>query len=283
MFRFPKLLISIFAICFTIVIGYKYISETSSVMTVSFLDVGQGDAVLITAPNGNRLLYDSGTPDDKAVFKLNKEIPKLFSGIDVFIASHPDADHIGGFEAVLRRYKPLYYVDNNRMNLSSLFANLENSLTSKQVERYTATDGEKINLGRGVIVNIVSPLNDNNSVDVNDQSVSILVSYGESKILLTGDLEEKEENRIVEKYGENLSATILKAGHHGSKTSTGKNLLNSVKPKYVVVSVGKNNKYGHPNVATLNRIKESGAEVLQTKDLGTITFNCDYNNCVLYK
>lgn len=252
-------------------------------MTVSFLDVGQGDAVLITAPNGNRLLYDAGPPDDKVSLELKNELPAIFGNVDIFIASHPDSDHIGGFISLLSSLRPLYYIDDNKINLSAQFATLENILTEKKIERYTAKDGEKIDLGSGVIINIISPLIGNTSTNNNDMSVSLLVAFGNSKILLTGDLEEKEENRIIDKYGDALSATILKAGHHGSKTSTGNNLLNTVKPKFVVISVGKNNKYGHPNASTINRIKMEGSKILETKESGTIHFECRSENCSLKK
>ena len=132
-----------------------------------------------------------------------------------------------------------------------------------------------------MLINILSPLKHNESVNNNDLSVSLMVSYGNSKILMTGDLEEKEENNLVDRYGNNLEATILKAGHHGSKSSTGKKLLDTVMPKTVVISVGKNNKYGHPNAATVARIKFSGAETYMTKDMGTIRFKCNLNDCVL--
>lgn len=258
-----------------------FLQDRSGDLQIAFLDVGQGDAVLITAPNGNRLLYDSGPPDGKVLSSLRGELPYFGGGLDVYIASHPDADHIGGFADVLPKNTPHLYLDAHTVNLSPLFAELEQQLKKYGVPRRTVKEGTSIALGGGVVIDVLAPKQDERKegLSTNDASAVLLVRYGANALLLTGDLESKEEERLVRSYGDTLHSSILKAGHHGSKTATTDMLLHVVKPEYVVISVGANNKYGHPNSAALSRMQAAGAKILQTAQLGTIHFRCTEKTC----
>ncbi len=279
--RFPKLVISISIICLTLLFVFKYISEVDNkTMTVSFLDVGQGDAVLISAPNGNKLLYDGGPLGGNISNAIKSDLPLLLRHIDVYVASHPDADHIGGFMEMLQHTKPKFYVDNHTVNPSQVFISIEKILNDNEIKRYSAKDGGVINLGKGVFAQVISLSNEPLSGDRNDSSIALIVSYGNSRVLLTGDMEEKVENELVKRYGKELNVSILKAGHHGAKTSTGLQLLKATSPDYVVISASKNNKYGHPHKATLSRISGVGAKILETSKSGTIKFECNTNNCI---
>lgn len=250
-------------------------------MKVAFLDVGQGDSVLITAPNGNRLLYDSGPPDKKVLSSLESELGTFDRKINIFVASHPDSDHIGGFPDLLQKFTPDYYLDGHTINLSTLFTTLENDILTKNIKRFTAQRNTKIDIGSGVVGYIISPVQDarKDSLTSNDSSVVLLIKYGKTSILLTGDLEEKEEQFLAKTYGSNLKATILKVGHHGSKSSTSNSFLNSVNPEYSIISAGKKNKYGHPHLSTINRLMLASTTIFETSKLGTVRFSCDLMRC----
>lgn len=252
---------------------------------ISFLDVGQGDAVLITSPNGNRLLYDSGTPDNKVEYSIEKELRLFDRKINVFVASHPDADHIGGFNSMLTKFNPSYYLDGHTIAMTSLFSSLETNINEKKINRNTLGSGSSINLGGGVVAYVLAPVQDESReyLDSNNSSVVLMIKYGESRVLLTGDLEEKEELKLIKKYGKLLKSNILKVGHHGSKSSTGNKFIEMVKPEFSIISVGKNNKYGHPNIATINRLMYASTTILDTSKLGTIRFICDKTNCSYIK
>ncbi len=276
--KFPKYIIVLILFIFTCYLIFQVLSNKDNKLKIIFLDVGQGDSVLVIAPNGNKVLYDAGPPNGMVSVGLNQFIKYFDSNVDIFITSHPDSDHIGGFNSVLN-YNPNYYIDNHKINFTSDFSDLEKSLMKKNIKRLTAVSGEAIELGSGVNIKILSPDGSVSNLSNNNSSVSILISYGKNQILLTGDMEIDEENNLIRKYGFNLDSVILKAGHHGAKTSTGANLLKATSPKYVIVSADKNNKYGHPNQATIDRIKNEGAEILETSKLGSIVFDCDLLDC----
>jgi beta-lactamase superfamily II metal-dependent hydrolase len=270
---------ALFAMSLSVYIYVKPLQN--NYLEVAFLDVGQGDAVLVTAPNGNRLLYDSGTPDNKVSYSIEKELSFFDRKIDIFVASHPDSDHIGGFSDLLSKFSPTYYLDGHTVSISSLFTDLEIKLTGDNIKRYTLARDSVINLGASAVVYALSPAQDGSKeyLDTNNSSIVLLVNYGNSKILLMGDLEEKEERRLVLNYGKNLKANILKVGHHGSKSSTGDILIKMVKPDYSIISAGKNNKYGHPSAQVISRLAYSSTTIFETSKMGTIRFRCSKQNC----
>lgn len=283
--KYPRRVIACAAVLLLLIVIIVWAHATPSALSIAFLDVGQGDAVLITAPNGNRLLYDAG-PGTRAVLPaLSKELSYFDRRIPFMIASHPDSDHIGGFVDVLQRYTPLVFLDGHTLSGSAEFAALDDLLTSAHIERRTLQSGSQLSLGAGVLIEVLGPTQDARKEELssNDSSVVLLVQYGSSKILLTGDLESKEEARLVATYGSRLHATILKAGHHGSKSSSSETFLAAVAPKYVVISAGKNNKFGHPHEAALARIRATHAEIVSTLGGGSIHFSCSLAACMLLK
>lgn len=280
--KFPKYTILIFAIFLMSLVIFTFINTNKKeYFEISFLDVGQGDSVLITSPNGNRLLYDSGTPDNKVEYSVEKELRLFDRDIDIFVASHPDADHIGGFQSLVNKFNPSYYLDGHTIAMTSLFSSLESTIDEKHINRNTLGMGSNINLGGGVVAYVLAPTQDESKeyLDSNSSSVVLLIKYGESKVLLTGDLEEKGESKLINTYGGLLKSNILKVGHHGSKSSTGNKFIEMVKPEFSIISVGKNNRYGHPNIATINRLMYSSTTIFDTSKSGTIRFRCNKITC----
>jgi competence protein ComEC len=265
----------VFLVLNVAVFTYLFRPHTTKLI-VSFLDVGQGDAILIEGPTGIEILIDGGK-DRSVLRELPRVMGPLDRSIDVVIATHPDADHIGGLPAVLDRYSVTYFFDQEKVGDTSIYEHLESSVDEERgVQEGLLRSGIRIHLGNGAYADILHP-EENAAVlrETNDASVSMRLVYGETEFMLTGDAPAWVEERIVKRYGDTLKSDVLKAGHHGSKTSTSPAFLAAVDPAIVVVSAGKNNSYGHPHEGVVARILESGATLLSTINEGTITFVSD--------
>ena len=245
-------------------------------LTVSFLAVGQGDAILIEGPTGIEVLVDGGK-DREVLRELPRLMGPLDRSIDVVIATHPDADHIGGLPAVLKRYVVQHFFESGRAGESSMAESLEVSVDREPgVVEGVLRNGMRIHLGDGAYADILHPEDNVAQLrETNDASIALRLVYGETEFMLTGDASTWVEDRIVSRYGDTLRSDVLKAGHHGSKTSTSALFLAAVNPVFVVISAGKDNSYGHPHEEVVERILASGAAILSTFDEGTITFVSD--------
>jgi competence protein ComEC len=271
-----RLFALIFVFLANLFIWTAIFSNSSSELSVFFLDVGQGDAILIKAPGGNKMLIDAGP--DRAVLKgLSSSIPFYDRNIEMILATHPDADHIGGFPAVLERYEVKSVIEPGTSSDTRIFESFEKALEYERAERIIARRGMEVDLGGGAVLTILFPDRDVSGVDSNDASVVGKLQFGETSFLLTGDAPIKIEEYLVSIDGENLKSDVLKAGHHGSKTSTSEIFVNAVSPEYVIISAGKDNKYGHPHQEALETLKSSQAKILSTYELDTILIKSDGN------
>jgi competence protein ComEC len=240
---------------------------------VAFLDVGQGDAILIQTPGGRQALVDGGRYPSRLLEQLGRQMPFWDRSLDVVIATHPDADHADALISAIERYDVAQLVTNGANgDEDAAFAALLNAAQSDGTI-HVAQSGETLDLGDGVrleILQVGAPGMD----EGNDASVVARLVYGELAVLLTGDAAEAAETALLAS-GRPLAATVLKAGHHGAATSTGADFLRAVAPRVVVISVGADNSYGHPAPATLARIAAAGATVLRTDEVGTIELTSD--------
>ena len=245
-------------------------------LTVSFMDVGQGDAILVEGPTGIEMLIDGGKGRE-----VLRELPRLMGpldrSIDVVVATHPDADHIGGLPAVFTRYAVRRFFEPGRKGESSMAESLEVSVDREPgVSEGMLRNGMRIHLGDGAYADILHPEDNVAQLrETNDASIVMRLVYGETEFMLTGDAPSWAEDRIVSRYGDTLRSDVLKAGHHGSKTSTSPLFLAAVDPAFVVVSAGKDNSYGHPHEDVVARVIASGAAIASTFDEGTIIFVSD--------
>ncbi len=276
-----KLGVLFFLFLTAIVIWTVLLNNEKRLLTVAFLDVGQGDAVYIEAPNGNQMLVDSGS-GPVVLRELGKVMPLYDRSIDVLVATHPDKDHIGGLPDVLRHYKVNLLLRSGAKNVTGVFKELNLLSQKESIQKILARRGMVIRFGGGVYAEILSPFRIVPFADSNDASVVIRLVYGGTEFMLTGDAPQKIERNLVSKYGKHLRSNVLKAGHHGSKTSSAISFIKSVSPNYVVISAGKNNRYGHPHKETLARLAQFDASVLNTAKEGTIIFTSD-GEAVLYK
>jgi len=251
----------------------------SKYLTVSFLNVGQGDAILITAPNRNQVLIDGG-PNQSVVRELGQAMPFYDHSIDLVMASHPDQDHIGGLPEVFERFEVSGFIEPAFKAETIIYKNLQQKVTDEKATHLIAQKGTKIILGPGVILEVLlarpwmlGPRG--GKPDTNASSIVVRLSYASTTFLFTGDLPMKYENQLAYAEPFKVKADVLKVSHHGAKTSSSYYFLKMVKPEYAVISVGENNRYGHPNPETLNWLASVGAQTLQTKDLGTVTLKSD--------
>lgn len=263
------------------VLGEKIVNKVvpSGELEVDFLDVGQGDAILIKAPGGQNILIDGG-PNSRVVERLSEVMMLWDKKIDLMVLTHPHDDHVSGLVNVLDRFEVRKILYTGVSHDSPNYLAWLGKIKEKKVPLMIVDRAQTIDLGAGLKLEILYPIESflNKTVEnLNNSSIAIRLVYGASEVLLTGDAELEEERELVES-GANLSADILKAGHHGSDTSTGDLLLKAVDPETVVVSVGKDNDFGHPSLRTLRRIGRMGAKVFRTDESGTVKITSDGNS-----
>lgn len=250
------------------------VEDRRGILKVSFLDIGQGDAIFIEAPNGNQVLIDGGS--NKAILKeLGKVMPFYDRTIDAVIATHPDKDHIGGLIEVLKNYHTDFVMEPGVSSDTGAYQELEKTIADKKLPKILARRGMSLNLGDGAQLNILFPDRNTEGWETNTASIVAKLVYGDNSFLLTGD-----SPLAIEKYlsmidGRNLKSDVLKAGHHGSRTSTSESFASLVSPQYAVISAGKNNKYGHPHKEVLDILEKIKSVILKTYEKGTISFSSD--------
>lgn len=258
-----------------LIVWTAYINlKDSGEMKVSFLDVGQGDAIFIEAPNGRQMLIDGGA--NASVLNGLGGVMSFFDrSIDIVLATHPDKDHVGGLPFVLDRYKVKIFIDSLADGDAGAYRKLEDMAKEQGIETYYGLRGDIIMLDEtnGVYIHVLYPEPDEFKIDeTNEMSIITKLVYGDTSVMLTGDAGKVPERLLSSNDKDYLRSAVLKAGHHGSKTSSLPSFIKAVSPQYVVISAGANNSYGHPHPETIKTLKDNGAEILETAEKGTITF-----------
>lgn len=257
-------------------------NSQSKLLRVSFLDVGQGDSIFIESPTGNQVLIDGG-PGQGVLRVLGSEMPFYDRALDLIIGTHPDADHIGGLSFVLDRYQVSGILTDQGQSQTEAF-DLFNTLSQKeQAKIVEGIEGTRVVLGGGVVLDIIFPDSGLEASDTNDGSVVALLRYGKNSFLLTGDISQKVENYLAQKFGSDLDVDVLKLAHHGSKTSSSDYFLRATSPEWAVISAEKDSRYGHPHIDVLKRLDVQDISYINTADKGTITFFSDGENIICNK
>ncbi|MEK7585094.1 MAG: ComEC/Rec2 family competence protein [Patescibacteria group bacterium] len=264
----------------TIFVWSRMVAAEGSVLKIAFLDVGQGDAIYIEAPNGNQVLVDAG-PGRQVLRALGTVMPFGDRSLDLIIATHPDADHIGGFPEVLKRYQVGAVMESGVRSDTSIDRAFGEAVAAEGAVRVAARRGERVVLGRGAYLDILFPDGEVSGWETNTASIVARLVYGENEFLLTGDSPIKIERYLLGLDGAKLEADVLKAGHHGSRTSSAPEYVAAVHPDYAIISAGKNNRYGHPHQEVIDVFNKFGATILRTDELGTIIFESDGLNLTL--
>lgn len=226
-------------------------------IAVYFFDVGQGDAILISA-GSNQVLIDGG-PNGAVLEKLGKAMPFYDKTIELVVATHPDADHISGLVDVFKKYKVERVLTTGIVSDTQTAKILEQLINEKSVQKTIARFGQQIKIYPGVNLDILYPFSDLSGQkfeNENNTSVVAKLTVGSESILLTGDAETPVEWQLLN-AGVNLNSNILKVAHHGSKSSTSEDFVSAVSPEISVIQVGAKNRYGHPTDQTLERLKSS--------------------------
>ncbi len=272
-----NLYLYVLGVLFLVTFGIWYavfLENPNGILKVAFLDIGQGDAIYIEAPNGNQVLIDGG--GNKAVLaKLAEVMPLYDRSIDVVIGTHPDKDHIGGLPFVLEQYEVGTLFDPGVEKESATYEALLAAMRNRNIKYVEAHRGQRIVLDDDVVLTILSPDRLLRHVDTNVASIVAKLTYGKTSFLFTADVPKNVEEYLIRLDGKSLDVDVLKVGHHGSHTSSGENFLKITSPTFAGISAGKNNRYGHPHKEVLAGLAAVGAKILGTYDLGTVVLVSD--------
>ena len=252
------------------------ITNCENKMIVHYIDVGQGDCILIQVNNKN-LLIDSGPSSSRK--DLLDYLEKLnIKKFDYIIATHPHEDHIGNMDTIIKRYSIGSFYSPKVISSSTTFENMISALVDKNLKVNVLKKGFKgIDLGENVKFQVFSPAENLFSDNLNDYSPIIKITFLNNSFLFTGDAEISTEESVLSENN-NLNCDILKVGHHGSSTSTSSNFLTSVNPSVAIISVGKNNSYGHPTSELLSLLDYFNIRKIRTDINGTIIAISDGKN-----
>ncbi len=274
--RFPLLpLVVVALVVLNVGIAWQLlVPQHAPSLKVSVLNIGQGDSILVIGPTGRTMLVDGG-PDRSVLRELATELGPLNRHIDMVVETHPDADHITGLISVLEQYSVDTFMSPGIPDKTQTFKTLNDAVAASGAKVVTARRGMRIDLGGGAYADVLHPDRDmSKETETNDGSITMHVVYGATSFMLTGDLPTTVEGWLLtlDRTDGELPTTVLKAGHHGSKYSTGSAWLAALHPASVAISVGLKNRYGHPAPSTISRIEDEGSIILKTEDLGTIDF-----------
>lgn len=243
---------------------------SDGLLHIYFLDVGQGDAIFIQTPSGNQVLVDGG-PNSEVLGELGKIMLPSDREIDVVLVSHPHADHISGLIEVLERYDVSTVVQAREKYRSPEFSAWQEAVAQEKMQEIEAIAGTRLDLGGGATLTVLYPFRSWQGVEMtqpHQADVVVLLQYGESRFLLTGDLEAKAEQELIARDVD-VDADVLKVGHHGSKTSATESFLNAVTPQAAFIEVGVGNHYGFPSPSVLKRLEQFGIPYYRTDTEGT--------------
>ena len=259
---------------------YSVASQKDGLLKIHFFDIGQGDSIFIETPSGYQILIDGG-PDNKVLSAIGSVMPFSDRDIDMVVASHPHSDHITGLMGVLDRYRVENIVEAKESYDSPQFLAWQEAVAGESAKETEPVIGKQINFDDGVVLYLLHPFQ---SVAGTEESnphndvVVMMLWYGSLRVLLTGDMEARVENKLI-LAGVDLDADVLKVAHHGSKTSTTEDFLNKVTPQVGIIQVGAENKYGHPSAEVLERLGNYDIKVYRNDlngDIKLISDGTDY-------
>ncbi|MGE7091569.1 MBL fold metallo-hydrolase [Lysinibacillus sp. NPDC048646] len=238
-------------------------------MRVHFIDVGQGDSIFIESPNGKTMLVDGGVKGagPQVVSYLKEQGVKK---LDIVVATHPDADHIGGLIPVLNALEIEQFYDSGKIHTSQTFEEMLTLIDTKNIPYTVPKTGDHIALDEKIAINVLNA--DESASDNNDASIVLKLIYGDISFLLTGDAGVALEREML---AQAVKATVLKAGHHGSNTSSSQSFIQAVHPAVTVLSYGKDNKYGHPHDEVVERLQGIGSKIYATAETGSVIVSTD--------
>jgi competence protein ComEC len=252
-------------------------------LLVAFLDVGQGDSIFIESPDGTQVLIDGGK-GSTVLSRLHEMMGFFDRDLDMVLATHPDLDHIGGLIDVLARYKVATIVMTENKGDTPAYDALQDAIKAEGAQVIIARAGQVYDLGSGAVgsttLSVLFPDYDPSDLESNMSSIVARLAYGRTSYMLTGDSPSQIEEYLVRRDGTKLKSDVLKLGHHGSDTSSSDAFLTAVDPMAAIISAGKNNTYGHPHKAVLDRLYTHDITYENTADVGSIVTVSDGTDIV---
>jgi len=273
--RFFWLSLSIIIILAGATLAY-YLFLPARGLEVDFLDVGQGEAILIKTPAGQNILIDGG-PDKTVLRRLAENLPWFDRQLDLVILTHPDDDHAAGLAAVAGRFKIKKFVYTALADESPGYLALLEEIKKQGISSVIIDRPQIINFDQAARLEILSPTKSfagQAPKNINDSSIVSRLVYGKTAVLLTGDIETGAEEELLANDAP-VAAQAIKISHHGSDNGSGEALLSAVAPKIAIISVGADNTFGHPNRRVLKRLERLGAAVYRTDQQGTVRLFSD--------
>lgn len=267
-----KIIVLLGTVGLVVVLAWWWGGQSNHLLTVTFFDVGQGDAALIRTPQDQTILIDGG-PDRTILTKLGESLPWTRRTIDLVILSHPHADHVAGLNYVLARYRVRHVLMTGAIHTTPEYLKFLELLKNKEVPVTIAQAGQVIELNGGVSVEVLWPFKSVVGERVNDLNITSIVNrvvYKATAVLFTGDTPKENEAALLNS-GSDLTAQILKVAHQGSRTSSSEEFIKAVAPEVAVIPVGQNS-YGHPHAEVVERLKKLVEVVLRTDAEGDITW-----------
>lgn len=265
----------------TILIWATIFTLPDKYLHVSFLDVGQGDAILIQTPSGQNILIDGGPSPQALCLELSKILPFWERTIDLVISTQPQADHITGLVEILRRYEVKQIIEADINYSSAIYQEWLDVINNNHVKHNTVEAGQIINLGSDIRIEVLNPppeLFEGTSSDTDNNGLVLRLDWEQISFLFTADIRHEAELNLIMQRA-NLRSTVLKIAHHGSNTSTSIRFLSLTDPEIAVISVGSENSYGHPHAEIINiLVSDIGDNKIYRTDIsGTIELITDGN------
>ncbi len=272
--KFTATLIIILSLTLFILVGCN---QTSDVLSVHMIDVGQGESILIITPNNKTILIDAGEASQGKKVKsylLKNKINK----INLLIVTHPHTDHIGGLPEIINNFEVEKIIMPQKPHTSATFEKLLIAIKSKELTASPPQPDSIIEFDKDIRLHFLGPIRDYGD-NLNLWSVVFRLDYKDKSFLFTGDMEYEAEMDLINTYSiDNLSANVLNVGHHGGNTSTTQQFLNCVNPEIVLISSGKDNVYGHPHKEVIARLEEFGTFIYRTDLQQTVVIFSDGKN-----
>ena len=250
-----------------------FILESADAMRVTVFDVGQGDAIFLEFPGGAQALIDGG-PSSAVLAKLGRRMPVWDRSIDLVVLTHPHADHLAGLVEVLKRYEVGMVIESGVWYEPTYYDEWQRLIKEKNIRRVVAGGGMRVQFSSDAYLAFLSPVRSYEGAklhNVHEAMVTALFAYGAGRMLLMGDAELGVERELAA-AGYLSDVDVLKAGHHGSKTSSSAPFMRAVTPEYAVVSSAKGNRYGHPHTEVMDRLESFGIRVMRTDRDGDVVF-----------
>ena len=267
------LLLSSFFYTFFSYVQKNFFQVSNHNLRFHFIDVGQGDSSLIITPKGNTILIDAG--DEAHAKKVVSYVREQgIEKLDLVIATHPDADHIGGMDKVIKNFDIGVFAMPDVSAKTNQYKQIQRELKAKKMRATRLYQGDEVQIDDDIDFEILSPVKGKKYDDTNEYSIVAKIVYKDTSFILMGDATMENEVDIINNVPD-IDIDVLKLGHHGSSTSSSDYFITKTSPKIAIISCGKNNKYGHPHQEVMRVLKKHGVTPYRTDEMGDIVITSD--------